>query len=81
MKESSYSDIENFIKITLNEHIDNNNIIKKDEIDSFLFVEFVLTLENEYNIEFDTEMLSMDILKSMPSLIKYILKKIQEGVD
>lgn len=48
------------------------NDLAKDSIDSLTFIKFVVLLEEEKNIEFDDDKLSLECFENAEKLIKYI---------
>ncbi len=55
----------------LRDFIRGNNLAK-DGIDSLTFIKFVVLLEEEKNIEFDDDKLSLECFEDIKSLIDYI---------
>lgn len=47
-----------------------------DSIDSLEFIQIILTLEEEFQIQFDEDMLSLEVVKDLPKLAKYIESKV-----
>lgn len=48
-------------------------------IDSLSYIEFIVSVEEKFNIEFDDDMLATDTFTTIGDLILYVEKKVQNG--
>ncbi len=69
-------DIHKSICDILQERHNNNEVKSIDEFDSFEFIQIVLEIEDMYDIEFDENKLTLDVLKDLDALSLYIQQKI-----
>lgn len=59
------------------EKITRDTSIKELGINSLTYIKFVISIENEFSIEFEDDYLDWHILKSFGDLINYVEKNIQ----
>lgn len=48
-------------------------------IDSLSYIEFVVAVEEKFNIEFDDDVLALDTFNTIGDLISYVQKKVENG--
>lgn len=59
-------------------NVDITTSLEQLEIDSIAFIQFIVELEDIFNIEFDDEMLTKNALGNLGDIISYIEKR-KEG--
>ncbi|MBD7913065.1 hypothetical protein [Clostridium cibarium] len=69
-------EIETYLKSLLKDYEDEDGVIRAEYMDSFEFVQIMLTIEDYFDIEFDDKLLDMEIFENVDYVISCIYEMI-----
>ena len=81
MKEKMYEEIVNILKDISQDVVEEIKIddnLKEKGVDSLVYIQLLVLLEEKYNFIFEDEMLDQEKLSTITSIIDYMLKMIQQ---
>lgn len=64
--------------LTGNNELNEHTVLEEIPLNSITFITLVVAIEEQYEFEFDEDMLFFDNFKTVSDLIKYIEKKANE---
>lgn len=79
IKEFILKEIQQEYSIEKNEDIDRLNYVEKGYVDSIGIIQFIVTIEDKFNIQFSDEEISSEEFKIVGKLIKIIERKVREN--